>query len=224
MSKLIAKAKGLHSGQGGFTLIELMVVLVIIALLVGLVVPNFFDLTEDTEAVMVQGQHEKMREAVYSYFTDTGEWPTEWSEYALNSTDTNRAGHQLWDSWDDCGNATLTGWEGPYIDRPILQETRWDGYWGVVEDRQLNMTSSNNTGAPYYTALCYQDVPQSVASTVDSDMDDGERGTGAVQYGGTTWPSGNSTGGGNATSSGNYLEIILGAQDGESGGDNVAAP
>ncbi|MFP4641922.1 MAG: prepilin-type N-terminal cleavage/methylation domain-containing protein [Chloroflexota bacterium] len=167
-----------HPNQEGFTLVELLVVLAILALLVGLVVPNFFAVTEDSQSIMIQGQHEKMREAVFQYYADTREFPMEWSENAVAD---NKEQHQLWTNADDSGNTSpgVNGWDGPYIDRPILQENAWGGYWGVVNDETLAGLDGN------YTVLRYEKVPDKVCEDIDRDMDDGNATTGAVQYAST---------------------------------------
>ncbi|MBT9163574.1 MAG: Type II secretion system protein G [Chloroflexi bacterium] len=113
--------KRVRKGEKGFTLIELLVVMAILAILVGLVVPNFFGVTDESDAIMMQGQHEKMREAVYLYHEDTGEWPTEWSGAPIGA-----AGHELWFP------VGVGGWDGPYIDRPILQKNPWGGLGGCL--------------------------------------------------------------------------------------------
>lgn len=172
MKSLIAKAKALHGGQGGFTLIEMMVVLGILAIIVGLVVPNMSGATRDAQVVQIQGQHEKMREAVFSYYLDTGQFPTEWSEEGTRTSDDY---HQL---WDDDGSP---GWDGPYLEKPILQEDRWGGYWGVVEGLELE-------NGEYYTVLAYMNVPREICRKLDKAMDDGtgssdgKRDTGIAQY------------------------------------------
>ena len=183
MKSLISKyARGLHYGEKGFTLLEVMVVLAILAILVGLVVPNFFKITEDAPAVMIQGQREKAMEAVYLYHEDCDEWPTEWSG-ALLATEGD---HQLWNNEDDAGTGTVTGWDGPYIDRPIFQKDKWGGEWGVVETRTLANLAGN------FTVLFYDNVPDEVCIKVDSAMDNGPTGwnSGAVQYHGNNQWSG----------------------------------
>ena len=191
-------AKRLHRGEKGFTLIELLVVLAILAVIVGLVVPNFFGIMDGADAVQIQGQHEKMREAVFLYHEDTGEWPTEWSD-----SDLGTIYHQLWDNI-----VGASGWDGPYLDRPILQDNRWGGRWGVHENRLLSGAAG---GIDDYTVLLYAGVPLEVAQNLDKAMDDGDGTTsghnsGVVQYFGTSWGSG-------VPDNANYLSIIIAKQD-----------
>lgn len=207
MKSFIEKAKRMHRNQEGFTLVELLVVLAVLALLVGLVVPNFFDITARADATQIQGQHEKMREAVFLYHTDTYAWPTEWSGAGLGTGNQ----HQLWLAADDAGTGDTGGWDGPYIDRPILQKNRWGGDWGVYEDRILNLAELDNTTGDEYTVLRYENVPLEVAEALDAAMDDGVWYSGAVQYGGDDWPSNHPTSGGGPLDS-NFLEIIIARQ------------
>ncbi|MCL0079679.1 prepilin-type N-terminal cleavage/methylation domain-containing protein [Dehalococcoidia bacterium] len=192
MKRLNDKARKIHRNQKGFTLIELLVVMAILAILVGLIVPNFFDITDEADATQIMGQHEKMQQAVFLYYTDTGQWPTEWSGASLDNT----AQHQLWHA----GN--VAGWDGPYLERPILQENRWGGHWGVFENREL-------TGAPGgifdYTVLLYTNVPLEVCRDIDERMDDGKWGDGFVRYFGTHWGYGE-------PDDANFLSIVIARQ------------
>ncbi|MFP3975369.1 MAG: prepilin-type N-terminal cleavage/methylation domain-containing protein [Chloroflexota bacterium] len=167
MQQLIRKLRqpGPGHGETGFTLIELMVVLTILTIIVGLVVPNVFGIAKGAECTMIVGQHEKMREAVFMYYIDTSEYPTEWSG---NNDASDTEDHELWS--DDC-----SGWDGPYLDRPILQKNSWGGNWGVVEDHTLS-------GMGVFVCLVYEGVPDELAQCVDDKMDDGAASSGIVQW------------------------------------------
>ena len=59
----------------GFTLIELMVVMVIVALLLTLAVPRYFNsIDKSKEAVLKENLHQ-MREAISRYYADKGKYP-----------------------------------------------------------------------------------------------------------------------------------------------------
>ena len=156
-----------------------MVVMAILAVIVGLVVPNVTAITKKANATSIAGQHEKMREAVYQYYHDVNEWPTEWSGSDLST----EKYHQLWTNKDDGDTGMVGGWSGPYIDRPLLQDERWNGDWGVIEDFDLNGFSDDK-----FTCLVYTNVPQEVCRQVDQLMDDGTgtddtgQDSGVVQY------------------------------------------
>lgn len=193
MRGLMKRVKKVKKGQKGFTLLEVIAVLSILAILVGLIVPNIAGTTKKGHAVMILGQHEKFKEAVYTYYEDTGQWPTEWSQYTAatdydgtvdnTSENENDDTHQLWCSSNDDDTATVAQWNGPYIDRPILQNDFWNGDWGVIEDFDLC-----GFGNDKFTCLVYTNVPQDVCRRVDKLMDDGTgtndngQNSGIVQY------------------------------------------
>ncbi|MCL0103253.1 prepilin-type N-terminal cleavage/methylation domain-containing protein [Dehalococcoidia bacterium] len=190
MKRLIEKARKIHRNQKGFTLIELLVVMAILAILVGLIVPNFFDITDEADATQIMGQHEKMQQAVFLYYTDTGEWPTEWSG------NDSPAASQLWHA------DGVAGWDGPYLERPILQENRWGGYWGVVENRELTGAAGDIFD---YTVLLHTNVPLEVCRDIDERMDDGRSYAGFVRYFGDGWGSG-------SPDDANFLSIAIARQ------------
>src|SRR4030081_1429612 len=62
-------------GERGFTLVELMVVLTIIALLLSVVVPNYVGRVRRAEEAVLQENLTLMRDALDKHFADAGKYP-----------------------------------------------------------------------------------------------------------------------------------------------------
>ena len=63
-------------GDSGFTLIELMVVIVILGILVGIVAPRIMDQPEEAKMVKARAQIEGFESALKMYKLDNGAYPT----------------------------------------------------------------------------------------------------------------------------------------------------
>src|SRR5690348_6627969 len=72
-----------RAGQAGFTLIELMVVLVIIGVLAALIVPNVLDRAEDARATAARTDVNNLMQALKLYKLDNQRFPT--SEQGLQA-------------------------------------------------------------------------------------------------------------------------------------------
>jgi general secretion pathway protein G len=64
----------------GFTLVELMVVLTVIALLLSIVVPNYVGLMKRAEETALQENLMVMRDALDKHYADAGKYPTSLDE------------------------------------------------------------------------------------------------------------------------------------------------
>ena len=60
----------------GFTLVELMVVMTVIALLLSVVVPNYMGKTRRAEEAVLQENLAIMRDALDKHYADAGKYPT----------------------------------------------------------------------------------------------------------------------------------------------------
>lgn len=87
----------------GFTLVELLLVLVILALIGSLVLPGIIGKAEGAKAKAAKSQLDRLTMAVESYYLDTGRTPE--SLEALV---------------EDTGDAS--GWNGPYVKKSSLQD------------------------------------------------------------------------------------------------------
>lgn len=72
-SRLTLRYKLEHAG---FTLLELLVVLLIIGLLVGFVGPKYFDQIGRSEQRVAKAQIDAFQKALYQYRVDTGKFPS----------------------------------------------------------------------------------------------------------------------------------------------------
>jgi general secretion pathway protein G len=81
-------------GDPGFTLLELLVVLVIIGLLAGYVAPQYFSQIGKSEAKVAQAQIESFNKALAQYRIDVGRYPT--TEQGLQALLTRPQSEQKW--------------------------------------------------------------------------------------------------------------------------------
>jgi general secretion pathway protein G len=96
----------IHAGRrrlDGFTLLELLVVIVIIGLLAGLVAPRYFDQIGKSNTKIAKAQIDSLEKALDQYRLDVGSYPT--SEQGLPSLFTKPA--------------NVDKWQGPYLKKPV---------------------------------------------------------------------------------------------------------
>jgi general secretion pathway protein G len=96
-------------GSRGFTLLELLVVMVIIGLLAGIVAPQYFAQIGKSNAKVARAQIESFGQALDQYRLDVGQYPT--TEQGLLALRT--------------APQQVARWQGPYLKRDIP-----DDPWG----------------------------------------------------------------------------------------------
>lgn len=103
------QAEGIARSRG-FTLLELLVVVVIIGLLAGLVGPRFFDQVGKSNTKIARAQIDSLEKALDQYRLDVGSYPTtEQGLEALNTRPQN-----------------VDKWAGPYLKKAVPPDP-----WGV---------------------------------------------------------------------------------------------
>jgi len=96
----------------GFTLLELLVVMVIIGLLAGIVAPQYFAQIGKSNAKVARAQIEALGQALDQYRLDVGRYPS--SEQALVALRVAPSG--------------VARWQGPYLKRDIPQDPWGNSY------------------------------------------------------------------------------------------------
>jgi len=120
--------------ETGFTLLELLVVMVIIGLLAGYVGPRYFAQVGKSEVKVTRAQIDAFDKALDQYRLDTGRYPTtEQGLEALVSRPSNEA-----------------KWAGPYLRKAIPLDP-WGNpyqYRSPGEKRDYDLLSLGNDGQP----------------------------------------------------------------------------
>ena len=100
--------------RSGFSLIELMIVLVILAILAGIIGVKFTGLSKNAKITAAKTQLSSFKQALDRYELDMGQYPT--SADGLSALIEKPA-----DGQED--------WKGPYLSTNSLPKDQWDHAW-----------------------------------------------------------------------------------------------
>lgn len=120
--------------RAGFTLLELLVVIVIIGLLAGIVGPRYFDQLGKSNVKIVRAQIDSLEKALDQYRLDVGRYPT--TEQGLLAL-TNKPGGE-------------EKWQGPYLKKAVPPDP-WGHeylYKSPGEHGELDISSLGADGQP----------------------------------------------------------------------------
>ena len=106
---------GKRNARRGFTLIELIVVIMILGLLAGLVVPRLFRQASKAKSATAKAQIAAFQTALAAYKLDTGTFPT--NEQGLQALRIAPPGVRNWDGPYLPKDIPLDPWGRPYIYR-----------------------------------------------------------------------------------------------------------
>jgi general secretion pathway protein G len=111
---------------GGFTLLELLVVMVIIGLLAGYVAPKYFSQVGKSEVKAAQAQIDSLEKALDQYRLDTGHYPA--TEQGLAALTARPANEPKWQGPYLKKTAPPDPWGRPYIYKYPGEHAEYDLY------------------------------------------------------------------------------------------------
>ncbi len=112
--------KQLNRKQRGFTLLELLIVLVILGLLAGVAGPKVMDALGKSKPKVAKLQIEEFGTSLDMFKLETGRYPT--TQEGLQALITQPAG--------------ATGWNGPYLHKPSVPKDPWENDYHYVSPGQ----------------------------------------------------------------------------------------
>ena len=102
-------SKGMSMAMRGFTLVELLLVLVILALIAGLVLPGIIGKAEGAKIRAASSQISRLAMSVETFYLDTGATPDRLEDLVEEP-------------------ASVNGWNGPYVKNSLLKDPWGEEY------------------------------------------------------------------------------------------------
>lgn len=131
-----------HRKQRGFTLMELLIVIIVIAVLAAIALPKFINSGLRSKEASLKSDLKIYRNAVQLFLNDTGSYPANLSALAATSAPAS--------GLDAAGSAktiVATDWKGPYIDAIMTDPVSGNAFtYGSASPNvgKINSSASGN--------------------------------------------------------------------------------
>ncbi|MEI8282524.1 MAG: prepilin-type N-terminal cleavage/methylation domain-containing protein [Armatimonadota bacterium] len=133
--------KNLRIGNKGFTLVELLIVIIIIAVLAAIAIPKFANSSLRSKESALRGNLRLTRDAIDLFKADTGAFPTVLADLAVTTAPANGI-----DSTGTSKAIAATDWRGPYLQAVSPDPTNAGALGYTVSGANTGKVTANNTG------------------------------------------------------------------------------
>jgi len=164
--------------QSGFTLMEMIGVVAVIAILASIATPMIFDTIRNARVTAFVQDVNVLRTAVARYYEDTGRFP-------LHIPTDSRDGRRL--LMNNSTARPVGGWDGPYLDKEFANPFNPAGYRSVISSTNANYQfdlDGDGTADTSNAALIRIDNVGDEEARMISDIVDGD---GDQASGDTAW-------------------------------------
>lgn len=133
--------RNLHMKRGAFTLVELLIVIIIIAVLAAIAIPKFANSSQRSKESALRAELSLMRNAVELFKNDCGSYPGALDDLAATSAPANGK--------DSSGNnkAILAAdWKGPYLNKVNVDPVSGAAFTYSVTSPNVGKITSSASG------------------------------------------------------------------------------
>lgn len=131
----------LQKSRKGFTLVELLVVIVVLAVLAAIVLPKFVGAGNRSKDSALRSDLKLIRNAVTLFYTDTGAYPA--SLAGLTATSAPAAGLA---ADGTAKSITASDWHGPYLDTIPNDPVSGSAFTYSTADGSVGKVSASASG------------------------------------------------------------------------------
>ena len=131
----------LHNFRKGFTLVELLIVIIIIAVLAAIAIPKFANSSTRGKESSLKANLKLYRNAVELFKNDTGAYPAALTD--LTATTAPASGK---DSAGSSTSITSTDWKGPYLNMQEVDSVSGTAFTYSTTSPTVGQVSPSATG------------------------------------------------------------------------------
>ncbi|MFO7895186.1 MAG: type II secretion system protein GspG [Longimicrobiales bacterium] len=177
------------TARAGFTLIEVLVTLVLLALLLGVIVPQVINQLDRGDPTRIIGDLEGIRSSVKMFRIDVKRYPSTLEQLTENPYDGTDYGTNWSDSTALPGGTINTNlkerWEGPYLEGVLITDPTAETLGTALGGEIDGEFTVAELGGVEYLVIVINELAEDDILAVDEEFDDGDVTTGRIQESGT---------------------------------------
>lgn len=181
----------MKAARAGFTLVEVLVTLVLIALLVGVIVPSVVNQLDKGDPTRIMSDLEGVRSGVKMFRIDVKRYPSTLEQLTIYPDD----GGETYQEWTDSTSLPTTGggnintalkkmWSGPYVEGMEITDPTSDTHATALGGEILGEFAEDDLGGVTYLVVQVDGLTQEDIEGIDEAFDDDATATGRIQLSG----------------------------------------
>ncbi|MEM9604481.1 MAG: prepilin-type N-terminal cleavage/methylation domain-containing protein [Pseudomonadota bacterium] len=157
--------------EHGFTLVEMIGVLAVIAILASVAAPRIFDAIEDAKVSNFVQQVKTLETAVAKFNADTSRWPR---MYPTSDASTAPHNHQLLINAVNAAGDAIANWRGPYLQKNLVNPfsaTAYQALYNTSDGRWACDVDGDGTSDGQFLVYRADGITDKIAEKISGVLD-----------------------------------------------------